>query len=194
MLLLVAGTGRFSRAHAARSSTGHAARTGGWLFLAIGGSTVLNMWHDRDINWIMHEPAAGRCRRGAGRAVSGNVHEHARRRLGTRESSRWPADRFARAVLRRCHLHAVAETAALGDRLGRDLRRHTGVSRTCTGLGSVDWIGVLLASSVLIPTHILTFAMRHDGDYRRANVPTIASVYGFPAARWVIASWASWRR
>jgi len=58
------------------------------------------------------------------------------------------------------------------------------------GLGSLDWVGALLALSVLfwIPTHILTFAMRYDADYRRANVPTVASVHGFQTARWVIAT------
>ena len=57
------------------------------------------------------------------------------------------------------------------------------------GLGAIDWIGVALALGVLlwIPTHILTFSMRYEGDYRRAGVPTFPSTYGLKATRLVIA-------
>ncbi len=45
-----------------------------------------------------------------------------------------------------------------------------------------------LAILFWIPTHILTFAMRYVDDYRAAHIPTIPSVYGFRAARWIIAT------
>ncbi|MCK5674215.1 MAG: UbiA family prenyltransferase, partial [Spirochaetales bacterium] len=56
------------------------------------------------------------------------------------------------------------------------------------GLGSIDWIGVLLALAILfwIPTHILTFNMKYFDDYKNAGVPTIASVYGFNFNRKII--------
>ncbi len=57
------------------------------------------------------------------------------------------------------------------------------------GLGGVDWIGALLALGVLlwIPTHILTFSMRYFDDYHDAGVPTFPSTYGFGFTRTVIA-------
>lgn len=72
------------------------------------------------------------------------------------------------------------------------------------GLGSVDWIGALLALGILfwIPTHIMTFSMRYFNDYKAAGVPTFPSTYGFATTRAVIAissvfaalamGWAAW--
>jgi len=57
------------------------------------------------------------------------------------------------------------------------------------GVGEIDLIGLLLATSVLfwIPTHIMTFNMRHFEDYNKAKIPTFASKYGFKNVRLVIA-------
>jgi protoheme IX farnesyltransferase len=57
------------------------------------------------------------------------------------------------------------------------------------GLGRVDGIGILLASSVLlwIPSHILTLATRYAADYERAGVPMWPNVYGPRATRLFIA-------
>jgi len=57
------------------------------------------------------------------------------------------------------------------------------------GLGTLDWIGGVLALGVLfwIPTHILTFSMRYFADYQTAGVPTFPSTYGFAATRATIA-------
>jgi protoheme IX farnesyltransferase len=57
------------------------------------------------------------------------------------------------------------------------------------GLGQLDWTGVLLALAVLlwIPSHILTFNMRHFEDYQRAGIPTFPAAYGLSATRAVIA-------
>jgi protoheme IX farnesyltransferase len=72
------------------------------------------------------------------------------------------------------------------------------------GVGSLDWIGSLLALGILfwIPTHILTFSMRYFDDYKAAGVPTFPSTYGFSATRATIAlssvfaalamGWAAW--
>jgi heme o synthase len=56
-------------------------------------------------------------------------------------------------------------------------------------LGRVDAVGIMLMLGVLlwIPTHIMTFSMRHFDDYRRAGVPTFPSAYGFRATRAIIA-------
>jgi len=57
------------------------------------------------------------------------------------------------------------------------------------GLGSLDWIGLVLSLGILfwIPTHILTFSMRYHNDYRAAGVPTFPSTYGFDFTRVTIA-------
>jgi len=57
------------------------------------------------------------------------------------------------------------------------------------GVGEIDLIGILLALSILfwIPTHIMTFNMRHFEDYNNAKIPTFASKYGFKNVRLIIA-------
>jgi protoheme IX farnesyltransferase len=57
------------------------------------------------------------------------------------------------------------------------------------GVGEIDLTGILLAFSILfwIPTHIMTFNMRHFEDYNNAKIPTFASKYGFKNARLIIA-------
>ena len=58
------------------------------------------------------------------------------------------------------------------------------------GLGGLDGIGILLSLSVLfwIPTHILPFTMRYFEDYKAARVPTFPSTYGFGFTRVTIAA------
>lgn len=72
------------------------------------------------------------------------------------------------------------------------------------GVGNLDWIGILLSFGILfwIPTHILTFSMRYFDDYKAAGVPTFPSTYGFAATRATIAissifaalamGWSAW--
>jgi protoheme IX farnesyltransferase len=56
------------------------------------------------------------------------------------------------------------------------------------GLGHIDLIGVLLALGVLfwIPTHMLTFGMKYAADYRRAGVPVFANTHGEHLTRGII--------
>ena len=56
-------------------------------------------------------------------------------------------------------------------------------------VGHVDWVGILLAAAVLfwIPTHIMTFSMRYDRDYRTARIPTFPAQYGFDVTRKMVA-------
>ena len=57
------------------------------------------------------------------------------------------------------------------------------------GLGSFDWVGIMLSLGILlwIPTHILTFNIRYFDDYKAAGVPTFASSFGFKITRITIA-------
>ena len=58
------------------------------------------------------------------------------------------------------------------------------------GTGDIDFIGLLLGLSILlwIPTHIITFSIRHAKDYAAAGIPTIPSVYGHRKTRLVVVS------
>lgn len=167
----------------------------GSLFLAISGSTVLNMWHDRDIDSIMPRT----CNRPL---PTGRVSPREALTLGIVLSALgvgWAvvlrplyglivfAGLFFDVVIYTLWLKRRTPWAIVWGGISGGMPVLAG---RVLGLGSIDSVGALLALSILfwIPTHILTFAMRYDADYRRANVPTLASVYGFPAARWVVAA------
>jgi len=164
------------------------------LFLAISGSTILNMWYDCDIDVVMNRThnrplAAGRV---------------------TKREALWLGLAFS--------LAGVAWAVTLDGLYGLVvfaglffdvviytvwLKRRTSWSIVWGGIsggmpilagrvlaiGHVDVIGLLLTMAVLfwIPTHILTFSMRYFDDYRAARVPTFCSSYGFEATRAIIA-------
>ncbi len=155
------------------------------LYLAIVGSTVLNMWYDRDIDSRMYRT----CWRPL---PAGKVSPTEALRLGLVLSiaglglALALAPLYALVVFAGWFFDVVVYTLWL--------KRRTPWSIVWGGLsggmpvlagrvlavGRVDLIGLLLALAVLfwIPTHIVTFALRYDEDYRRAGVPTIPSVYG----------------
>jgi len=56
------------------------------------------------------------------------------------------------------------------------------------GVGSVDMVGVLFMFGILfwIPTHILTFSIKYADDYAAAGVPTFPSTYGVNTTRIII--------
>jgi protoheme IX farnesyltransferase len=164
------------------------------LFLAIAGSTILNMWYDRDIDSVMnrthHRPLA-----------DGRVSPAEALRLGLVLSVLG----VGLAVLMSPLFGLVVFAGLFSDVVVYTLwlKRRTcwsiifgGISGGMPilagrsfGLGHMDGIGILLALAVLfwIPTHILTFSMRYHADYQAAKIPTFPSVYGFPFARGTIA-------
>ena len=164
------------------------------LFLAIAGSTLLNMWWDRDIDSKM-----GRTQK---RVTSKGL----------------VTDKEVLAV------GILTSVIGIGWALGMDwlygvvvfagwffdvvvysmwLKRRTcwsivwgGISGAMPilagrvlGLGSIDWIGIMLAFGILlwIPTHTLTFSMKFQKDYSDAGVPTFPSTYGLDITRFTIA-------
>jgi protoheme IX farnesyltransferase len=56
------------------------------------------------------------------------------------------------------------------------------------GTGELDLIGGLLSLAILlwIPTHIITFSIRHSKDYATAGIPTIPAVYGHRNTRLIV--------
>ncbi|HET7010202.1 MAG TPA: heme o synthase [Anaerolineales bacterium] len=164
------------------------------LFSAIAGSTVLNMWYDRDLDSVMHRthhrPLA-----------SGRVRPQEALRLGLVLSivgvglAAIMSPLYGLIVFAGLFFDVVVYTLWLKRRTCWSIV-WGGVSggmpilagRTF-GLGYVDGVGVLLALAVLfwIPTHILTYSMRYFSDYQAARIPTFPSVYGFPVTRATIA-------
>jgi protoheme IX farnesyltransferase len=164
------------------------------LYLAISGSTVLNMWYDQDIDAQMERTCwrplpAHRIRPGEALA------------LGLAFSAAgvgWALamDRlYGAIVLGGVFFDFVIYTLWLKRRTpwaivwgGVSGGMPVLAGRTLAA-GQIDAVGVLLALGVLfwIPTHILTFQMRYEDDYRRAGVPTIPLRYGHPTARLVMA-------
>lgn len=164
------------------------------LFLSISGSTILNMWWDRDIDAKMSRTQK--------RPVpSGQVTPGEALRLGLALSSLGVGIAVAMDAL-----YGVIVFAGLFFDLAVYtiwLKRRTcwsivwgGIAGgmpilagRALGMGTIDWIGISLTLGVLlwIPTHILTFSVRYDQDYRRAGVPTFPSTYGLATTRLVIA-------
>ncbi len=164
------------------------------LVASISGSTILNMWWDRDIDAKMDRTKKRPL-------ASGNINPTAALRVG-----------LALCVL------GVGLAVALDTLYGLVifaglffdvvvytiwLKRRTcwsivwgGISGgmpilagRVLGVGGLDWVGVLISLGILlwIPTHIMTFSMRYFDDYQAAGVPTFPSTYGFGFTRATIA-------
>ena len=192
-LLLATGVAGYMSAHS-KPNVFILLMLAGSLFLSISGSTVLNMWWDRDIDAKM-----GRTQKRA--TSAGLVDENEVLRIGLLLSVigvGWAVAMDA--------LYGLIVFAGLFFDVvvySMWLKRRTcwsivwgGISgampilagRTL-GLGQVDWIGGMMALGILlwIPTHTLTFSMKFAKDYETARVPTFPSAYGLEATRAIIA-------
>lgn len=165
------------------------------LFLAVSGSTVLNMAFDRDIDACMD-----RTRRRA--LPSGRVSPRAGWTLGAllvAAGLAWSAaldGRYAAVVLAGVVFDAAVYTMLLKRRtpysilIGGLAGGMPALAGRVLATGRVDAVGLLLALGVLlwIPTHILTFSIKYRRDYAAAGVPTLPAVYGVRPTRAVIAA------
>jgi protoheme IX farnesyltransferase len=166
----------------------------GSLFLAIAGSTMLNMWYDRDID--------ARMQRTCSRPLPvGSIQPKEALRFGLLISVLgigWAAGMsalYGLVVFAGWFFDVVIYTLWLKRRSawsivwGGVAGGMPVLAGRALGLGAIDWIGLTLALAVLfwIPTHTLTFSMRYFDDYQRAGVPTFPSRYGFPTTRMIIA-------
>ena len=160
------------------------------LFLAIAGSTILNMWYDRDIDANMKRTcsrplAAGKVTAseslllglvlsfsGVGMAVAVNPLY----------GSVVFAGLFCDVVVYTIWLKRRTPWSIIWGGIAGGMPILAG--RTL-GTGQIEWIGILLAMAVLfwIPTHIMTFSIRYHEDYERAGIPTFSSAYGFQITR-----------
>ena len=166
----------------------------GSLFLSISGSTVLNMWWDRDIDAKMRRTQKRP-------TTNGSVTPNETLRLGLILSILgvgWAVAvdaLFGLVVFAGIFFDVVVYSMWLK-------------RRTCWGIvwggvsgampilagrvlaeGRIEIVGLLLAAAVLfwIPTHTLTFSIKFFNDYQAAGVPTFPSTYGLETTRAVIA-------
>ncbi len=164
------------------------------LYLAIAGSTVLNMWWDRDIDSKM--------KRTQMRPLSsGKLDPAEALRLGLILSLFGVGLAVAMDVLYGLIVFAGLFFDVVIYTIWLKRRSCWGIiwggisggmpilAGRAFGVGAIDWIGILLSLGILfwIPTHILTFSMKYFDDYKAAGIPTFASTYSFDTTRITIA-------
>jgi len=166
----------------------------GSLYLAISGSTVLNMWYDRDID--------ARMARSCWRPLpSGQVSPREALILGLILSILgvgWSLSidlLYGAVIFTGLFVDVVVYTIWLKRRTAWSIL-WGGVSGgmpilagRVLGIGEIEWVGLMLALAVLLwqPTHVLTFSIRYRDDYANAGVPTFPSTYGVRATRIIVA-------
>ena len=165
----------------------------GTLFLAISGSTMLNMVYDRDIDAKM--------KRSCNRPIpSGRLSVREALIFGIAISALGIGGAFAldplygMVVFVGLFIDVVMYTMWLKRRTPWSIV-WGGISGgmpilagRVLGAGEIELIGILLASAVLlwIPTHIMTFGIKHAADYKKAGVPTFSNAYGEHITRTII--------
>lgn len=158
----------------------------GSLFFAISGSTVLNMWYDRDIDSLMQRTCQRPLPAGKLSPRNGLILGIVLSILGVS----WAfslGSLYGLIVFAGLFFDVIIYTILL--------KRRTAWSIVWGGIaggmpvlagrvlatGQIDWIGISLSLAVLfwIPTHILTFNMRNFEDYLAAGISTFPENYGF---------------
>jgi protoheme IX farnesyltransferase len=157
----------------------------GSMFLAIAGSTILNMVFDRDIDARMDRT----CNRPL---PSGRVKVSEAAALGLSMSILgilWSFSidsLYGAVILAGLLVNVVIYTIWLKRRSawsivwGGIAGGLPILAGRVLAIGSIDWVGITLSLAVLlwIPTHIMTFNIRYKKDYAKAGVPTFPNVYG----------------
>lgn len=164
------------------------------LLLSVSGSTILNMWWDRDIDAKMNRTKKRPL-------ASGLMPANEALRLGLMLSllgvgiAVWMDALYGLIIFGGLFIDVVIYSMWLKRRTAWGIV-WGGISGgmpilagRALGLGTIDPIAVSLGLSVLfwIPTHIMTFSMKYYADYNNAGVPTFPSEYGFKATRLAIA-------
>ena len=194
ILLLITGLAGYMSSRCPVLNISTLLALGGSLFLAISGSTVLNMWYDRDIDAKMPRTCT--------RPLStGETKPHEALILGLILSVigiTWALSLdlfYGSVVVAGLFFDVVIYTIWLKRRTAWSIV-WGGISGgmpvlagRVLGTGQFDWIGIALAMAVLfwIPTHILTFSIRYHEDYQAAEIPTFPSTYSFQRTRLIIA-------
>jgi protoheme IX farnesyltransferase len=193
-LLLITGLAGFMSARCPVTHWTTLLAVAGSLFLAISGSTMLNMVYDRDID--------GKMQRTRQRPLpAGKVGVREALLLGLTPAAVGIGWAFALSPLYGLVIFAglffdvVVYTIWLKRRtpysiiIGGLAGGMPALAGRALAVGQIDVVGILLALAVLfwIPTHIMTFSIRYEKDYASAGVPTFPSTYGVRATRTIIA-------
>lgn len=163
------------------------------LMLSIGGSTVLNMVYDRDIDRLMQRT----CSRPL---PQGSLSVQEALLLGTLMTAGGIllafrlSPLFGALIAAGVFFNLVVYTLWLKRRSpwsivwGGVAGALPIVAGRALGLGGLDAAAIALGLSVLlwIPTHILTFSLRYEDDYRHAGIPTVPQAYGPRITRLII--------
>ena len=193
-LLLMTGAAGYLSAHAARHWWDFLGLLPS-LFFAISGSTILNMWWDRDIDAKMK-------RTHMRPAPAGHVEANEILRLGLVISTigvGWAlllSISYGLVVFAGLFFDVVVYSIWLKRRTcwailwGGIAGAMPVLSGRVLAIHRIDTIGILLAASILfwIPTHTLTFSLKFFEDYQAAGVPTFPSSYGVRFTRLAIAT------
>ncbi|MGE5464576.1 MAG: protoheme IX farnesyltransferase, partial [Syntrophothermus sp.] len=164
------------------------------LFLAISGSTIMNMWYDRDIDSKMR-------RTHKRPTVSGTLDPGEIFVVGMLISilgiggAVLMEPLYGLVVFGGWFFDVIVYTLWLKRRTcwsilwGGISGAMPILSGRVLAVGHVDLIGILLALSILfwIPTHTLTYSMKFRNDYKNAGVPTFPERYGERFTRLLIA-------
>jgi protoheme IX farnesyltransferase len=164
------------------------------LLLSISGSTILNMWWDRDIDSKM-------MRTKKRPLASGQISAIEALRLGLILSLFGVGLAAAMDALYGLVIFAglffdvviysmwLKRRTAWGILWGGISGGMPILAGRVLGFDGFDWVGIALSLGVLfwIPTHIMTFSMKYFDDYKAAGIPTFPSTYGFQATRVAIA-------
>ncbi|MCK4858019.1 MAG: heme o synthase, partial [candidate division Zixibacteria bacterium] len=157
----------------------------GSLFLAISGSTVINMVYDRDIDARMPRTQKRPLPKGQVSVVEAFTLGAVLSVIGIGWAT-FLSPLYGLVVFAGLFFDVVVYTIWLKRRTpwsiiwGGIAGGMPALAGRVLGLGTIDWIGLALALAVLlwIPTHIMTFSLRYREDYAKAGVPTFPAVYG----------------
>ena len=184
-LLLVTGIAGYVSARCPVHSIETLLAVAASLYLAISGSTVLNMVWDRDID--------ARMPRACGRPLaSGRMNAREGLALGLVMSLAgiaWAtalAPIYGAVVFAGWFCDVVVYTIWLKRRTpwsivwGGIAGGMPALAGRALGIGTIDAIGLLLTLAILlwIPTHMLTFGIKYAEQYHAAGVPIFANAYG----------------
>ena len=164
------------------------------LFLAISGSTIMNMWYDRDIDARMK-------RTHTRPTASGQLDKNEVLTVGIVISmlgigiALLIAPLYGWVVFAGWFFDVIVYTVWLKRRTCWSILWGgiSGAMPILAGrvlaVGEIELVGILLGLSILfwIPTHTLTYSMKFRNDYRNAGVPTFPETYGERFTRMTIA-------
>jgi protoheme IX farnesyltransferase len=193
-LLLATGLAGYMSARCPVFNMGTVLGVAGSLFLAISGSTVLNMWYDRDIDARMNRTCWRPLPTGKITSTEALLFGMLISILGIGWALLMDL-LYGAIVFAGLFFDVVIYTIWLKRRTAWSIL-WGGISGAmpvlagrALGTGSIDWVGITLALAILfwIPTHILTFSLRYHKDYQTAGIPTFPTAYGTSATRIIIA-------